>query len=166
LIYSKTDKKREKDECRKVIVMMLPSFLSQILLLMNSGALFEDAFLKISESYSNLDEKRKNIFTESICSICETSKRTGESIPYLFLSYSRTTGVKELNHAATLIAENVGRGTLLWERIADLSEEMWKEKKRMTIERIRLAESKMSFPLGLLLIALLIITVAPAIMQM
>jgi len=34
------------------------------------------------------------------------------------------------------------------------------------MEKIRVAETKMSFPLGLLLIALLLITAAPAMMQM
>ncbi len=34
------------------------------------------------------------------------------------------------------------------------------------MERIKLSESKMSFPLGLLLTALILITAAPAMLQM
>ena len=40
------------------------------------------------------------------------------------------------------------------------------QRKRAAMERIKLSESKMSFPLGLLLTALILITAAPAMLQM
>ena len=54
----------------------------------------------------------------------------------------------------------------MWNRLADEGEELWAERKRIAMERIRIAESKMSFPLGLILMGLVIITAAPAMMQM
>ena len=43
---------------------------------------------------------------------------------------------------------------------------LWQERKRLALEKIRIGESKMSFPLGLLLMALLLVTAGPAMMQM
>ena len=157
---------KKSDMYREQIIMMLPSFISQILLLMNSGSVFDDAFCRIAESYGHLEDRQKNEFTDIIYKIYERCRDTGESIPFMLLSYSRTTNVKEMIHVATLIAENVDKGTFLWERLAEVSDELWEERKRITLEKIRLAESKMSFPLGLLLMALLIVTVAPAMLQM
>lgn len=54
----------------------------------------------------------------------------------------------------------------LWDKLADEGEQLWRERKRTALEKIRLSESKMSFPLALLLIALILITAAPAMLQM
>ena len=54
----------------------------------------------------------------------------------------------------------------MWDKLADEGENLWAERKRIAMEKIRLSESKMSFPLGLLLIALILITAAPAMLQM
>ena len=72
---------------------------------------------------------------------------------------------KELTRAAGILMENRDRGTDLWEKLAEQSEALWTERKRAATEKIRLAESKMSFPLGIMLMALIIITAAPAMMQ-
>ena len=57
-------------------------------------------------------------------------------------------------------------GADIWDKLARESEELWAERKRAAMERIKLSESKMSFPLGLLLTALILITAAPAMLQM
>ena len=61
--------------------------------------------------------------------------------------------------------ENQNRGTDLWDKLAEQSEMLWEERKRAAMRKIRLSESKMSFPLGILLIALIVITAAPAMLQ-
>ena len=83
-----------------------------------------------------------------------------------FCRFGNESKVKELSRVARILADGDARGTDMWNRLADEGEELWAERKRIAMERIRIAESKMSFPLGLILMGLVIITAAPAMMQM
>ena len=47
----------------------------------------------------------------------------------------------------------------------ELSEDLWAERKRICMEKIKVSETKMSFPLGIMLISLILMTSAPALMQ-
>ena len=158
----KSDEKKTVKKQKEEIIMALPGFINQLLLLMNSGTAVKDAFCRIAGSYTVLPEARKNSFTEAVCSIYDNSCKTGENVIAGFYCYSRLSGVKEL---ANILMENRDKGTDLWEKLAEQSDALWAERKRLALEKIRLAESKMSFPLGILLIALIIITAAPAMLQ-
>ena len=79
---------------REDIIMTLPGFINQLLLLMNSGVTAQEAFVKIGKSYSRLPEERQNYFTREITEITRTSRRTGESVIAGFYRFSRFSGVK------------------------------------------------------------------------
>ena len=83
-----------------------------------------------------------------------------------FRRVSRFTHVKELNRVTGLLEENQTKGSVLWEKLQEQSEALWTARKQITLARIRMAESKMSFPLGIFLIALIMMTAAPAMLQM
>lgn len=91
--------------------------------------------------------------------------KNGENVINGFYNFARCSNVRELARVASILLENQNRGTDLWEKLAEQSELLWEERKRTAMSRIRLAESKMSFPLGILLMALIIITAAPAMLQ-
>ena len=145
--------------------MTLPGFINQLLLLMNCGLILEDAFCRIAENYATLPEKRRNYFTDEVSRICLTGRKNNENVIVGFYNFSRFSNVKELTRVAALLMENRDKGTDLWEKLAEHGDALWAERKRRSLEKIRLAESKMSFPLGILLMALIIITAAPAMMQ-
>ena len=145
--------------------MTMPGFINQLLLLMNSGLTVQEAFEKIGEGYSSLRDERQNHLTREISALLEASRRNGESVITGFYRFSRFSGVKELTRAANILMENRDRGTDLWEKLAEQGEALWAGRKSAALEEIRLAESKMSFPLGIMLMALIIITAAPAMMQ-
>jgi tight adherence protein C len=148
------------------ILSMLPGFLSQLLLLMNSGMTMQAAFRRIAEGYEQMPNCRKNLFTEEVCRIQLKSSQTGENPIRLFYEFGRSSGVRELSRTAGIMAENMSKGIDLWDKIAEESEVLWQERKRMAMEQIRVGESKMSFPLGILMLALLLVTAAPAMMQL
>lgn len=147
------------------IIVMLPAFINQLLLLMNSGATVTEAFCRIAESYEKLDASRQNYFTVQICNIYESSEKNGENVLNGFYNFARCSNVKELARVAGILNENRDRGTDLWDKLAEQGEILWEERKRLAMSKIRLAESKMSFPLGIMLMALIIITAAPAMLQ-
>ena len=145
---------------------MLPGFLSQMLLLMNSGLVLQDAFCRVAEGYEGLPEQRRNYFTEAICEMHRRSLQNGENVIRQFQQFGRGCGVKEVARVSSIMAENLNRGTDLWQQLAEESSQLWQERRRMAMEQIRLSESKMSFPLGILMISLLLVTAAPALMQL
>ena len=113
-----------------------------------------------------LPPKEQNYFTESFTQLWQESARTGESLLTAFRRFSRFSHVKELNRVTGILEEIHTKGSGLWEKLQEQSEALWTARKQITLARIRMAESKMSFPLGIFLIALIMMTAAPAMLQM
>ena len=164
-MISKRKLKKKIAKNREEIVMTVPSFINQLLLLLNSGVVLSDAFCQIAKNYGSLQEKRKNYFTEEVHKIYEKSQKTGENVITQFFYFSKKANVKELSRVAGIMVEGQKKGSDLWDKLAEQGEYLWAERKRAALRKIRLAESKMSFPLGFFLGALLIMTAAPALMQ-
>ena len=142
----------------------LTRFLNQLLLLLDSGMVLEEAFYRIGEGYEAMPVTQRSKFSEEFCHICQMSQSTGENVVWLFYQFSRKSGVKEMIRVANMMTDSMDRGTDLWEQLYGTCRQLWTERKRLAMEQIRIGESKMSFPLGLLLMALIIVTSAPALM--
>lgn len=143
----------------------LPGFLSQLLLMLNSGMVLPAAFQHISESYEAYPERHRSRFMKDICRIQRQSEQTGESAVRIFYQFSQTSGNRELARVAGMMASSLNTGTDLWDGLEEECQAMWENRKRQVLEKIRVGESKMSFPLGLLMAALLLVTAAPAMLQ-
>ena len=168
MIFEAGSKKKEKERRQREkqdIVMELPGFLDQVLLLMDSGLILRDAFMKVAKEYETLPSGDRGFFRGRVLDIALNSRRTGDDVIALFYDFSCRTDVKELKKAGNFLYENRNRGTEIWDRLSELSEGLWQERKRLCLERMRIAETKMSFPLGIMLISLILMTSAPAIMQ-
>lgn len=148
---------------RKLTVMALPGFTNQLLLLINCGMTVNQAFINISEKRT--EGNNKGDFYTEINKITERALKTGDSPIKEFFLYSRKSGIKELSKLGTLLWENQHKGTDLRRFLKELGDSLWEERKQLILKDIKLSESKMSFPLGILLMALILITSAPAIMQ-
>ena len=164
--FERSRKKNEMETQRRDYILQLPVFLSQLLLLLGSGMILQTAFHRIAEGYAAMPEPAQRPFMREICRLHEISLETGENVVMLFYRFSRESGVKELTRAAGIMMENLDKGTDLWEKLEVEGNHLWQERKRLALEKIRIGESKMSFPLGLLLMALLLVTAGPAMMQM
>lgn len=158
-------KKRETEDRKDEIVMSLPGFINQMLLLLDSGLILNDAFKNIAAEYDKLPEKEKNSFTKKVAEIASDSEKTGTGVINGFYYYACSSGIKELTKTANYLYENKNRGTELWDSLSELSEDLWEERKRLCMERIKKSELKMSFPLAIMLISLILMTSAPALMQ-
>lgn len=164
--YRKKEKKRKEDEKhREEIILSLPSFINQLLLLMDSGLILNDAFKRVALEYRRTPLKNRNYFAEKVITVYEESEKTGEGVINGFYSFACREKVKELTKTANFLYENKNRGTELYKSLSELSEGLWEERKRLCMEKIRKSELKMSFPLGIMLISLIIMTAAPALMQ-
>ena len=146
--------------------MALPAFINQLLLMLNSGMVLQEAMERVALNYELKDADGQNSFILAYTKIYRDCRKSGENFMKSFCRFGNESTVKELSRVARILADGDARGTDMWNRLADEGEELWAERKRIAMERIRIAESKMSFPLGLILMGLVIITAAPAMMQM
>lgn len=146
--------------------MALPGFLNQLLLLLNSGIVLEEAMQKIGEGYRHLPKTQANDFTDEFCRICTFAETGGEHVVAGFYRLGHRSGNKALSRISSMLMENLDKGTDLWDKLAEEGEALWQERKRLALEKMRTAESKMSFPLGLMLLSLLLLTAGPAMMSL
>lgn len=164
ILNSKAKKKMEKR--REDIMMTVPTFINQLLLLLSSGMVLQEAMKFIAAKYGEENFNGKNYFTSAVHEIYRSTEENGDSFLGGFCRFGKESRVKELSRLAGILEDSRERGTDLWDKLSLEGEAMWAERRRRAAEKIRLAESKMSFPLGLMMIALVIITAAPAMLQM
>ena len=162
---SKTKLKKQKQRQREDIILDLPSFINQLLLLMDSGLVLNEAIRRVAYEYGRLPEEQQSFFTREVAEILRRCEKSGENLINEFYAFAGRSDVKELIRTANFLYENKNRGTEIWDRLSDLSEDLWEERKRLCMERIKVSETKMSFPLGIMLISLILMTSAPALMQ-
>lgn len=158
---SKKSKKRIKE--KDAVIMALPNFTNQLLLLINCGMTVNEAFINISNK--TLNGKEDIEFYSKIASITKTAMESGGSPIKEFYGFCRQSKIKELSKLGSLLWENQHKGTDLRRFLKEQGDSLWEERKQLVMKNIKLSESKMSFPLGILLMTLIIITSAPAIMQ-
>jgi len=155
----KTKARQKKDG----ILQGLPGFNNQLLLLLNSGLIFNDAFERIASGY----EKRTETYLgKVILEIRRQSQETGSSLTSLMSQYSKDLGIREFSRMAAIVADNQYKGVNLSDKLESESELLWNQRKKLAEERGRVAETKLAFPLAILLLVLILITAAPAILQM
>lgn len=157
--------KRALEKRREEIIRALPGFLSQLLLLSDCGMVLSECLFTLAENYSRDSDCMKNYFKRSFSELAAESVANNESVVVAFQRFARTSGVKELTRVGNILMDNRHKGTDLWEKLEEQADKLWEERKRMALAQIKKAESKMSFPLAIMLIALIIVTSAPAFMQ-
>ena len=113
-MFFKPDPKKAIQKQKEEIVMDLPGFINQLLLLMDSGLILRDAFKKIAYEYAMLPEKDRDHFTEKVAGIAEDSEKSGMDVISGFYYYACGSNVKELTKTANFLYENKSRGTELW----------------------------------------------------
>jgi len=167
LIMNKHDKLRKAvvDE-RKQILKSLPRFTNQLLLMMNSGVILSDAFHKICYGYSMMQEGAQGELERNIIMMTESAEASNRSIPLLFSELAQKYSVKELMRISTVLRENEKRGSNIQDKLERESAFLWDVRKVIAKEQGKLIDTKMTYPLGLLLILLIVITMAPAMMAM
>ena len=167
VILDKHDKLRKADiDMRKQILKALPRFTNQLLLMMNSGVILSDAFHKICYGYSMMQIEHQGELERNIIAMTESAELTNQSIPLLFSELAKKYSVKELMRISTVLRENEKRGSNIQEKLERESAFLWDIRKVIAREQGKLIDTKMTYPLGLLLVLLIIITMAPAMMSM
>ena len=149
---------------RKAIMRGLPRFCNQLYLMMNAGLILSDAFDTMSAGYGN--NPACNLFEREIAELGEATDEHRISTAQVLNEYAVKHDVKEMIRIAAILTENEKRGSDVIESLERESRYLWDERKTVARECGKAIDTKMSYPLGLLLIVLIVITMAPALLNM
>lgn len=153
------------EDAKSSIANDLPDFVTKTALLLNAGLVLTETIEKILSDYIRQRESgHKSFFYDSLYEIYRRSVSMNTVFTKELIGFAKSSGSKDFNRIANILYENINKGTLLSDKLEDEVDSMWFEKKK-NIERAgRLSETKLTFPLSVLLIVLLMITAAPALL--
>lgn len=153
----------EEKKARESIVRELPEFINKIVLLINAGVVLNTAFLRIVENYEN--SSKDSYFYKRLLQIQRAITETNASLHIEFMIFAKQSGVKELIRISGIITDNISKGADLTEKLKRENELLWFARKQLAEEKGRLAETKLTLPLMILLLVLIMVTIAPALME-
>lgn len=156
----------EGEQIRKEILKGLPRFVNQLLLMMNSGMILSDSLQTICTSYRIIPEDERGYFERKLIEINDIHEKSKISAAGRINVLAAETKVKELMRVAAILYENEKRGCSIIDNLSRESSYLWEDRKIVAKERGKIIDTKMSYPLGILLILLIVITMAPAMLTM
>ncbi len=165
MLWQNGEAKKKADDLlrKKEIINALPSFNNKLLLLLGSGMVYEDAMKKIADGYRS--SETNNFFAEFVTEAFRESKLLNKDISELMAERAEKLKIRELSRITAMIADNRYKGSDLREKLDMEGRALWRERTRAAEEAGKLAETKLAIPLAVLLLALIIISAAPAMLQ-
>ncbi|WP_194190075.1 type II secretion system F family protein [Clostridium chrysemydis] len=148
-------------ERAKDIKYEFPEFLSKLVLLVGAGLTLENAWGKIvdkSTSNSPLYKEMRRTYMDIKNGVPRETSLT---------NLSRRCRINQITKFASVIIQNVNKGSgdmILM--LNNLSDECWNERKLLAKEKGEVASTKLLFPMMIILVAIFIIVLIPAFMQM
>lgn len=158
--------KNDEKAAYESVIRELPEFINKIILLLNAGVVIYTAFITIMEDRQKINADKDNYFYGQMHNIFMKVSHANGSVHEELRSFSKRSGVRELMRVSNIICDNVEKGSDLVGKLQMESEILWHARKKQSEERGKTAETKMTFPLAVLLIILVLITIAPAMIEM
>ncbi|MBQ9016062.1 MAG: type II secretion system F family protein [Firmicutes bacterium] len=161
--------RRREEEQRRSVRQHLPSFINELVLLLNAGLVLSRAFETVVEE-SMLRQpaagEETDYFNMNICAIYRSAKTTNAVLHEELKRFAKESGTAELMRISSIIADNINKGAELNRKLERESEQLWLSRRLHAEEQGRLAETKMTLPLAIFLCVLIVITVSPALLQL
>lgn len=163
--YKFLDKKIK--DTKDSVARDFPDFINKLVLLLNAGMVVTAAFEKITADYrsrSNNGEK-KHLY-EEFCAMEDNINNANSGFLRELNDIAQRSGIRDVMRFNTIIVDNIDKGSALVEKLQSESQILWTGRIKMAEEKGRIAETKLTFPMVLQLLVLIIITIAPAAMEM
>lgn len=144
----------------------LPIFINKIVLLLNAGMVFYNAFMKIVDDNEKFTKGNNNYFYQQLNFIAANVKERNYALHTELENFAKRTRLKEFVRVTSIISDNIYKGVTLTDKLEKEGEQLWFDHKKQIEEKGKLAETKLVAPLALLLVVLVMITVAPAMIEM
>lgn len=165
-IVAYSESERKKREIYKVnsIRWSIPNFTHQVVLYMNSGLIIPDIMTKLFYRYSELE--KKNYLEQMVISAYKNSEVMHMESIEVLQKYAEESSVSEFMRIVAIISDGQIKGVDIRNKLENESKILWHDRKKTAEERGHIAESKLAVPLSVLLLVLLLITAAPAMMEL
>jgi hypothetical protein len=163
---------RENREAEISVNRDLPEFINKLVLLLNAGLVFSSAYAKIMEDYESfyhngkMQQNKQKFLYEEMLEIQKRVDQSNASLIRELKEFSQRCGVREMVRLTAVISDNWNKGSTLAEKLENESNLLWISRKKRAEEKGKLAETKLTFPLMILLLVLIMVTIAPAMLEM
>ena len=147
---------------RRQLEAELPNMIFRMMLLLNAGLIAESAFAKITEQSSGDRDPLYRAFRD----IKMSAEKKNTSFVNELYAFAKASDSADLLRFATLASEHAGSGAELAGKLEQERDRMWNFRVMNARSKIKEAETRLCFPLVLLLAALILITAAPSFMSM
>jgi hypothetical protein len=105
-------------------------------------------------------------FYEELCRMENRIQSSHVSLISEFSELAVKSGRREVMRFSAILADNIDKGNALGEKLTQESGALWDMRKKNAEKKGRIAETKLTFPMVLQLIAIILITIAPATIEM
>lgn len=149
----------------------LPEFVNRLVLLLGAGLVLSSAFERIVEESRQAQSLQGDYFYGCMDDIYSKIKETNGSMEKEFRAFARSSnssreGSRDLMRISNILSDNISKGVELTDKLQSESEALWLARKRSSEERGRLAETKLTMPLTVFLLVLVVVTVSPALLEL
>lgn len=155
-------KRAERSEVAE-IMMELPSFNNKLVLLLGSGLVYEESIKRIANRGNSQGSR---FLIKTLGEFITEAEQTNGDATRMLKDFAGKRKIGELKRITSIIMDNRKKGTDLRSKLSLEGELLWERRKKKAEEMARLAESKLTLPLGIMMVPILIVTAGPALMQM
>ena len=154
--------KRSMERRRRAFDDQIPNMSFQMILLINAGLVVESAFSELLRQNEGSEEPLYKIMEDI------KAASAAKNIPFVseLYCYARKAASPDLMRFSTLVYEHAGRGSSLADKLDQEREMIRSGRLSQARTKVRQAETKLCFPLMLLLLVLIIITASPSFLSM
>lgn len=158
---------RQIKERKAEIEMEFPIFIDKFVLLLNCGSSVYGALDQaIQSALINDPEKASHPLYQELVTLRQEIQQ-GISDVDAFENFGRRVRLSNIMKFSSLIGQAIRKGDKEISRsLSGLVKEAWEKKKQLAKEKGAQASTKMMFPLAIMLIAIVVMIMAPAIFQM
>ncbi|MDO5346696.1 MAG: type II secretion system F family protein [Lachnospiraceae bacterium] len=152
--YLEKDTNDKLEERREELMLDLPQVLSKMALLINSGMVMREAWVKVSTTGT------RALYQE----MQQTSQEmaNGASDLEAFRNFADRCSVKQIRKVTSTLIQNMQKGNKeLSYFLEEMSREMWEEKKNLVRQKGETAGTKLLIPIGLIFIGILMLIIVP-----
>ena len=145
---------RRVEQKREEVLMQLPSVLSKLILLMNSGMILRDAWRRAAACGNGALYMEMQKVTEEI--------RNGRMEVEAYQRFAERCSGREIRKFTAIIQQNLSKGNIeLLHYLQDLSIEMWEVKKNAVQKKADAAVRRLIFPMILVFGTVLVMIIVP-----
>ena len=154
--------KRSLKKRREEFEAEIPNMSFQMILLLNAGLVVESAFTELLRQNRDSASPLYRIFRD----ISDRAALRNVSFVSELYAFSQGSRSADLIRFSTLVYEHTSRGASLADKLQQERDIMWQSRVNLAKTKVRQAETKLCFPLVLLLLSLIIITAVPSFLGM